>query len=310
MVSPACHTFSLCAIPRPGNCSYETHERSSIKMVKGAPLTIGHIPYLNCVPFFHYLREAGCTGKLKSGVPSALNSMLQQAELDVSPSSSFEYARNWQDYLIIPNHSISSTGPVQSVLFFSPVSLECLSGKKIIITGDSATSINLLRIIMFEFIGVDQIADEVAHGDIEKMLASGMPTLLIGDRALKATQSAPRYMHCFDLGELWHRHTGLPFVFALWMARKEAVSRHNEEIEKLGGQLSVARKHFFSEIEALANNVCQGSCLSQQGKIKYWKGIEYDLGAKHIEGMDLFFQLCVKHGLLRNRPQINFVQSR
>jgi len=170
--------------------------------VEDEEFTVGHIPYLNCVPFFHYLQQVGWTGRLKSGVPSELNRMLQQSELHVSPSSSFEYARHWQDYLIVPNHSISSDGPVQSVLFFSPEPLERLTGNKIFMTGESATSINLFRIIMLEFIGVDKISDEVVSTNIEALLASGKPTLLIGDRALRAAQNVPQGMFCFDLGEL------------------------------------------------------------------------------------------------------------
>ena len=108
-------------------------------------LRLGFIPYLNCVPCFHYLKENGFHGELVGGVPAELNLLLQQGQLDVSPSSSFEYARNWQDYLLLPGHSISSIGRVKSVLFFSPVEISELSGEKIaalktrIDTGDLIT---------------------------------------------------------------------------------------------------------------------------------------------------------------------------
>ncbi|MCW8892284.1 MAG: futalosine synthase, partial [Deltaproteobacteria bacterium] len=107
-------------------------------MVTNAELTLGYIPYLNCVPFFRCLKDNGFKGEFVSGVPSELNQMLQAAELDVSPSSSFEYARNWRDYFVLPNHSISSVGPVRSVLLFSPFELAELKGQQIAITGESA----------------------------------------------------------------------------------------------------------------------------------------------------------------------------
>ena len=106
--------------------------------MSSAGLTLGHIPYLNCVPFFHFLKQEGFQGELVSGVPAELNRMLQTGQLDVSPSSSFEYARNYQDYLLLPGHSISSFGKVQSVLLFSPVELAELDGQQIAITGESA----------------------------------------------------------------------------------------------------------------------------------------------------------------------------
>ena len=82
-------------------------------------LTLGYISYLNCVPFFQYLRDQGYGGRLVPGVPSSLNRMLQLGELDASPSSSFEYALHAEKYCLLPDFSISSTGPVNSVLLFS-----------------------------------------------------------------------------------------------------------------------------------------------------------------------------------------------
>lgn len=276
-------------------------------MFKDSQLTVGHIPYLNCIPFFHYLREFGFSGRLVSGVPSELNRMLQQAELDVSPSSSFEYARNWQDYLVVPGHSISSVGPVESVLLFSPIPIEDLSGKEIAITGDSATSINLLRILLREFVGLDEVIDAVPQQSVESLIDDRSPALLIGDRALKAAASLPHGMLCFDLGQLWYQYTGLPFVFALWMARRDSVSTYEDDLKNLGHQLSRARSRFFSELETLSGSLCLDSGLTTQEKSDYWQGIDYGLGEKHIQGLQLFFDLCLKYKLLHERPQIEFL---
>ena len=75
-------------------------------------LTVGHIAYANCVPFFHYLRASGFDGRIVAGVPSELNRMLAAGAIDLAPSSSFEYGRNWRNYLLLPGHSISSCGLV------------------------------------------------------------------------------------------------------------------------------------------------------------------------------------------------------
>jgi len=104
-------------------------------MSSNAELTLGHIPYLNCVPFYHYLKHCGFQGRYLSGVPSELNTMLQAGRLDVSLSSSFEYARHWRNYSLLPRHSISSIGKVKSVLLFSPVDINELSGREIAVTG-------------------------------------------------------------------------------------------------------------------------------------------------------------------------------
>jgi len=115
-------------------------------------LNVGHIAYLNCVPFFHYLREVGFEGNIVKGVPAQLNAMLAEGKLDLSPSSSFEYGLHWQQYVLLPGLSISSRGPVQSVLLFSPCAIEDLEGRQVALTGESATSVNLLKILLKEFV--------------------------------------------------------------------------------------------------------------------------------------------------------------
>ncbi|RMF42965.1 MAG: futalosine synthase, partial [Deltaproteobacteria bacterium] len=76
-------------------------------------LRVGHISYLNCVPFFADLRRQGFDGEIVCGVPAQLNAMLAAGEIDLCPSSSFEYGRAAQDYLLLAGQSISSIGPVQ-----------------------------------------------------------------------------------------------------------------------------------------------------------------------------------------------------
>ena len=285
------------------------HKGEAGLMPKKSQFTVGHISYLNCVPFFYFLREFGFSGKLVSGVPSELNRMLQQGEIDVSPSSSFEYARNWRKYILLPGHSISSTGPVKSVLLFSPVPLASLSSKTISVTGDSATSINLLRVLLREYVGLEKVNDQVPEQPVENMINEKHPALLIGDRALRMAENLPSGMLCFDLGQLWYQYTGLPFIFALWMARKESLSQHPEELFHLEHQLSKSRERFFKEIDSPPEGLDHESILSESQQIDYWKGIDYDLDDKHIQGLKLFIELCLKYELLTERPNIEFLQE-
>ena len=269
-------------------------------------LTLGHIPYLNCVPFFHYLKQEGFQGELVSGVPAELNRMLQNGQLDVSPSSSFEYARNWRDYVLLPGHSISSIGKVRSVLLFSPVALADLEGQQISITGESATSINLLRIILREFHGLTQVTDSVPSQSVEQEIAAGRPALLIGDRALRLAEEVPPGMRIYDLGEIWYQQTGLPFVFALWMIRRPALSQFSQALSQLAEQLRHSCQQVLQNPEDLAAAVAPASGLTAQKVVNYWRTIDYRLEAAHIEGLQLFFTLCVKHHLLEENPTLEF----
>lgn len=273
-----------------------------------AGFTVGHIPFLNCVPCFHFLKESGFAGRLVSGVPSALNSLLQQRKLDISPSSSFEYAQHWRDYLLLPGHSISSVGKIQSVLLFSPVELSALNGRKIAITGESATSINLLRVLLREFVGLEDVSDSVPSEPVENLIARQEPALLIGDRALRAAAAQPAGMKIYDLGEVWYQQTGLPFVFALWMIRREALGTYSAQLESLSGQLWQSYEKVMQEPEPIAalHTVATGLNVSQI--VDYWHGIDYRLDDEQLEGLQLFFRLCEKHKLLQQAPPVEFLQ--
>ena len=113
-------------------------------------LRIGEISYLNCTPIFSMLRSrfADPEYQFVCGTPAELNQRLRSAEIDICPSSSIEYARNPDSYLILPDISIASIGAVKSVLLFSPLPIEALNGAEIALTGESETSVALLKILL------------------------------------------------------------------------------------------------------------------------------------------------------------------
>jgi len=268
-------------------------------------LALGHIKYINCAPFFHYLPQCGFAGRIVSGVPSKLNRLLAEGEIDVSPSSSFEYARNWRDYLLLPELSISSCGEVKSVLLFSNRPLEDLEGAEVALTGDSATSINLLQVIFREFYDLRDYRCQVPACPVEEVIAAGGTALLIGDRALKAAQNS-RSNFVYDLGELWLQHTGLPFVFALWILRRQAAADKSALVRELQRQLNCSREMAFASLSQLAAETPERSWMGEVGLVDYWNCMSYELGSAHLEGLNLYFYLCVRHGLLDEMPELAF----
>ena len=269
-------------------------------------LRVGHITYANCAPFFHYLAASGFGGRIVPGVPSRLNAMLAAGDIDVSPSSSFEYARNWREYLLLPGQSISSFGPVRSVLLFSVRRLEELDHTTIHLTGESATSVNLLKILLQEFLLQRHCHYEVAEGDVETLVEGGGSALLIGDRALRMRLSRNAWKCCYDLGELWARFTGLPFVFALWILRRDAARRQPEAVRQLLTQLGAARQRAFASLEELAAASEERFWYPEEELVAYWRCMDYDLSTPHIAGLQLYCDLCLRHGLLEERPELQF----
>lgn len=271
-------------------------------------LKIGRIAYLNVAPYFHHLRTAGFTGDILSGVPSELNRMLSAGAIDVCPSSSFEYGLHAADYLLLPGHSISSVGPVHSVLFFHHEEERAMGEGPIAITGESATSINLLKVLMYEFCGATELSCEVPQGEVEDSLAAGRDALLIGDRALRAAKRFRGKVQILDLGALWYHFTGLPFVFALWILRRDVLDDKQEELVQFAAALNKSRQMAFADLMAVAKASANDAVLGQDELVRYWEGMSYELTEGHLEGLRLYFTLCQKYGLLDAVPEFNFLK--
>ena len=109
-----------------------------------------------------------------------------------------------------------------------------------------------------------------------------------------------------DLGALWYHFTGMPFVFALWILRREAVTKSPDEISTLAKQLSDSRNHAFTNLPEMATQLSDKTGFSAEQLEAYWRGMSYDLSDGHIEGLWLYFTLCHKHGLLEKIPDFHF----
>ena len=268
-------------------------------------LRIGHIDYLNCVPFFRYLSANDFDDSIVSGTPAQLNALLAKGQIDICPASSFEYGRHWSDYLLLPDLSISACGAVQSVLLFASGPLEKLADRPIAVTGESATSVHLLQILLREVCGFDRPYLQSPGRPVEEVIAAGGPGLLIGDRALHAAKAglAP---YIYDLGTLWHDFSGLPFVFALWIVRRDAVTEKEEEVTLLQQHLQAGLRRALADLQDLAEKTAVHSGLTPKELVAYWQAMSYRLTDAHQQGLKLFFQLAVKYRFLDTLPELHF----
>ncbi len=270
------------------------------------PLTVGHITYANCIPWFHYLRECGFDGTIVDGVPAELNRQLSAGTIDICPSSSIEYARHADNYLLLPGHSISAIGPVDSVLLFTPRPLTALGDEPIALTGESATSVALLRILLREFVRLPQVETAVPDVSVESLIAAGKPALLIGDRALRMAQQVPSECQVIDLGALWYHFTGLPFVFALWIVRRDAAVRDADALRRFSTLLEMARARTFADLHRVAATATEREWMGEEGLVRYWSRVSYVLDSAHIEGLRCYYALLEKYGEIEQAPDLDF----
>ena len=258
-------------------------------------LRIGRIPYANLFPIFYHL-DKECDNsayRFIKGAPSKLNRMLNDGHLDISISSSIEYLKNKDRYLILPSFSISSYGAIESIFIFSSVPLEKLGSKTVAISSESDTSAALLRIILKEFLGITCRFKTVRNRTIKGALSKYPALLLIGDSAMKEAKKAvtgnnSKSPYIYDLAELWHKYTGLPFVFALWIVRNETISEKGELLKRLSSDLMRASRFTTKRLRHIAKESPQKEWLSEEELVNYWKKISYNLTEKHMEGLRLF----------------------
>ncbi len=272
-------------------------------------LRIGRIAYANCTPIFHALKEQYPDGDYRyvEGVPARLNAQLAGGDIDVCPSSSIAYALNPERYLIIPDLSISSCGPVQSVLLYSVVPIEDLDGREVLLTAESATSVNLLKILLKQRYGC-HCSFRVTDHALSTALREASAVLLIGDTALRELQSASG-VRVYDLGELWYDWTGTPFVFALWLASRKAFATHADELRHLAGQLRHAKSYALANLDGIADVTPDAGWMGRDRLLHYWRSnLSYDLGREHLRGVTRFFRLAADMGLIEHAPELNFLE--
>jgi len=281
---------------------------------------VGRIPYVNCYPVYGAIDRGVVTleGTLVDGVPSALNRRMADGSLDISVVSAVEYARDARRYLLLPDLAISCDGPVRSVMLFSRRPASELDGKRVIVSRSSMTSVALLELLFEnvwharpEFIAGDAEMSDIAAFDREQHEAR----LVIGDAALvlrgesrpriaetsvadaSRAGTMPSYPFSYDLGETWKAWTGLPFVFAVWVAQRTA-----PVAEALGVHASLieSRNWGLKHLPALAAQASQATGVSEPVCHDYLSGLDYGLSYEHLAGLTEFFRRLVAAGVVPN----------
>jgi len=262
------------------------------------------VSYLNTAPLLFSLREeASARGwTLVEDHPTSLNALLAAGELDLALVSSLEYALNAPQYLLLPDVSISATGRVGSVILFSSAPLTALSGSTVLLTPASATSVSLLKLLLEDFYGQ---RPRYLCGPLEEN-PQVQAYLAIGDEALRLRRHPP-FAEAHDLAALWMDRTHLPFVFALFVVRREAWEEKAPAVREFARALYLSRARGLSSLSSLAGYCERISGLSAGECLLYLKGIEYDLSGLKQEALSVFFKHLARRGEVPEDIALNFV---
>ncbi|MEE4355345.1 MAG: menaquinone biosynthesis protein [Desulfococcaceae bacterium] len=270
---------------------------------------VGRISYMNVAPVYYGLNNGHKPGwmDMVCAPPATLNAMLAKGELDVSPVSSAAYARHPDQWLLLPDLSISCFGEVMSVILVSRHPFAALSGKTVVLTRESATAAALSR-YLFASQGIRPL---IRTGKIrcpDDLPEKAGAALLIGDAALRRDW-ATRFAHVWDLGKMWLDHSGLPFVFALWAVRRSYAEKHPESVSAVIRAFRNSRQQGEQHIHRILPVASQKLGIPADLCRQYYQRLHYDLGPLQIQGLTHFFRGLRRENIIPRPVRLSFFKE-
>ncbi|AGA30185.1 menaquinone biosynthetic enzyme MqnA/MqnD family protein [Singulisphaera acidiphila] len=265
-----------------------------------APVRVGVVSYLNAKPLYYRLDEASPNVQVEQDLPSRLADRLRLGELDIALIPSVEYFRGagtGLGYEVLPGFAIAARGPVRSVKLFSRVPFGQI--KRLALDAGSRTSQALTRVWLDAAHGVRPSRIELLPMGLPVLESTADAVLVIGDRAM-TVPDAP-FHEVVDLAEAWNEMTGLPFVFALWVARSGA------DLGDLPETLARCRTAGLTHASELASE--HGPRLGLDVATCYdylTRVLSYDLGEPELAGLRRFAQMATQLGLIPRGADLVF----
>ncbi|MFC5650812.1 menaquinone biosynthesis protein [Paenibacillus solisilvae] len=270
------------------------------------PITIGRIDYANVWPIFHYAEQWLPQDRfvIDRRVPSELNKALHKGEVDITSMSSYAYAEHADDYIILPNLSVSAKARVNSILLITRKPIETVLNGTIALTSTSATSVNLLRIIMSLYYQASP-SYITMEPSLDSMLEQADAALLIGDNAIHASWESEGYT-VIDLGELWKNWTGYGMTFALVAVRKTTAAAEPEAVAAVLHALTESKRFSLADLTPLINKACEQLGGESSYWRRYFQELNYDFGEEEQAGLELYFKYAKQLGLLNDDIHMQF----
>ena len=261
----------------------------------GRKIRVGAVRYLNARPLVFSLADIAPQIELVFDLPSRLADALAEGRLDVAMIPSIEYT-HCPGYSIISDACIACEGAVRSVKLYSRVPVERL--RTLALDEGSRTSAALVCILLKERFGVWPETCPLPIG----ASADDTPAdavLVIGDRGMLPGNG--RFEFTWDLGQEWLQWTGLPFVFAMWIARPGV------DLSGIAGLLAAARDDGITRFEEIARQSATAIGISEADCLAYLRDhLQFHLGPRERQGLERFYTLAGRHQLAPEGVQLVF----
>jgi len=177
---------------------------------------VAAVSYLNTIPFLYGIdkdAELASQVDLHLEYPAKCADLLKSCAVDLALIPVAEIP-NIPSAEIIGNYCIGSKGKVNTVMLYSDCPLKEIDS--IALDYQSRTSVMLAKVLVKKFWKIDVAFEKTTEGYVDT-ISGTRAGVVIGDRAFDLNGTFP---YQYDLSEEWFKFTGLPFVFACWVANK------------------------------------------------------------------------------------------
>ncbi len=244
-----------------------------VKLYHLKKIKVGAVSYLNTKPLLYGVKRSGLMDKIEliEEYPAKIAQMLLDDEIDIGlvPVAIIPLLK---EAYIVTDFCIGAEGEVASVCLFSEVSIAQI--ETVILDYQSRTSVNLAKVLLKEYWQKEVIFKE-ATANFRDEIKGTTAAVVIGDRAFEQRLVST---YCYDLAAAWKTFTGLPFVFAAWVANKPL----NEDFIDA---FSRANAYGIKNIDdVIAENLYDKYNLKKY----YTENISYQLTKEKREGLKLF----------------------
>lgn len=261
------------------------------------PPRISASSYSNTAPLvwsFLYGANRGRIEIILDTAPARSAELLAQNRVGAALVPVVEYQRI-DDLLLVPNVCVGARERVRSVCLVTK-GADLTDVKTIALDVSSRTSVALTKIIFREFLAQEPVY-QTTQPNIAAMLDAADCALLIGDPALTIDETVYRK---FDLAETWKSFTGCGFVFAMWMTRAD--------VPKI--DFAAARDEGLRHLEEIVANYENDIALERADFMRYLsENISYAIDENMRQGLELYFKLAKKSGLIENDQPLRFVRD-
>jgi chorismate dehydratase len=270
-------------------------------------IKIGRIAYVNVDPvYFNFNIEKKIDCSIIAKPPSHLNQMLADKKLDISPVSSAAYAKNYDKWLLLPDLSVSCFGNVMSVLFVSRLKIDELDGRKVIISDESRTAADLIRIFFYsQNIKPIFVNKKIKDPFYKPFYKQDNAAVIIGDAALRFKWSE-HFKYVWDLGDLWQHMTDMPFVFALWAVRKSFAEKNKKIVSSVIKEFHMSKRAGLKNIDSIIQISSAKLGISVDKCRKYFNGLNFDLKESQLNGLKTFFDGLYQHRIINKKAALTF----